>query len=66
MSSNLQKLLKGKYPLGVYYQSWSANWASDPANLDLAKIPDPVNIVILSFVNPSCSYAKGSNGWSGT
>lgn len=64
--SSLQKLLNNQRPLCVYYQSWSANWASDPANLDLTKIPSPINIVILSFVNPSCSYRKGANTWSGT
>jgi chitinase len=63
---SLNKFLKGKYPLGVYYQSWSSNWASTPENSNLSKVQDPINIVILSFVNPSCSYRSGSNSWSGT
>jgi len=55
-----------KNPLAVYYQSWSANWSSSVSNFDLSKIPDSINIVILSFVNPNCSYVSGSNSWTGT
>jgi len=61
-----QKLLKGKRPLGVYFQSWSCSWASSGANLDLAKIPEPINVVFLSFAKPNCSYVKGSNTFTGT
>lgn len=63
---SLNKLLKGKYPIGVYYQSWSANWASDPSNIDLSNIPDPINVVFISFANPNCSYKSGAYSWSGT
>ena len=55
-----------KNPIAVYYQSWSANWSSSVSTFDLSKIPDPINVVILSFVNPNCSYVSGSNSWSGT
>ncbi|GBF95961.1 chitinase [Raphidocelis subcapitata] len=49
-----------------YYQTWSAPWVSVGANMDLANIPGYVNVVILSFVRPDCTYAKGSLTLSGT
>ena len=61
-----EKLLNGKRPLGVYFQSWSCGWANSGANLDLAKVPSPINVVFLSFANPNCSYVKGSMTFSGT
>lgn len=64
--TSLQKILKDSRPLGVYFQSWSSNWASSANNLDLSKIELPINLVFLSFVNPNCSYVKGSNSFSGT
>jgi chitinase len=62
----LKQKLNYKRPLGVYYQSWSSNWASLPESLDLSKISFPTNIVYLSFVNPSCNYISGSNTLNGT
>lgn len=64
--TSLQKILKNSRPLGVYFQSWSSNWASTAPNLDLSKIDLPINLVFLSFVNPNCSYIKGSNTFAGT
>lgn len=55
-----------KKPLAVYFQSWSATWSSSVSTFDLTKIPEPINIVILSFVNPNCSYVSGSNSFIGT
>lgn len=55
-----------KKPLAVYFQSWSATWSSSVSTFDLTKIQDPINIVILSFVNPNCSYVPGSNSFVGT
>jgi hypothetical protein len=82
-----------------YYQTWSANWASTGATMDLARIPAYVNgappasalrpawagsvlcppqhprssnmlslayaaasapVVIVSFLDPACTYTKGS------
>jgi hypothetical protein len=43
-----------------YYQSWSAAWKSTGAQLDLANIPSYVNVVVVSFVQPDCTYTKGS------
>ena len=63
---SFQKLLSGKRPLGVYFQSWSCGWASSGANLDLAKIPPPINVVFLSFAKPNCNYVKGSMSFTGT
>ena len=57
---NIQKKLNNQRPLGVYYQSWSES--ATP----LAQIPSPINLVYLSFANPSCTYTTGSNSWSGT
>jgi mannan endo-1,4-beta-mannosidase len=62
----LTTLLNGKSPIGTYYQSWSANWASDPNNLDLSKIEPPINIVNISFCYANCTYQKGSYSWEGT
>lgn len=64
--TSLQKILKDSRPLGVYFQSWSSNWASSANNLDLSKIDLPINLVFLSFANPNCSYIKDSNSFSGT
>jgi chitinase len=63
---SLQKILLGKRPLGAYYQSWSCPWAGSAANLDLAKIPSPINVIFLSFAKPNGSYVKGSMSFSGT
>jgi len=63
---SLKIRLSGKYGIGIYFQSWSCNWASSGSSLDLSKINLPINIVYLSFVNPSCNYVKGSNVLSGT
>ena len=64
--SILAKKLNGKRPLGVYFQSWSSNWSNSASNLDLTNINKQINIVFLSFINPNCSYIKGSNTFSGT
>jgi hypothetical protein len=64
--NTLQKKLNGKKPIGVYFQSWSSTWCSDVNTFDLAKIDLPINIVFLSFANPSCTYKKGSMSLSGT
>ena len=64
--SILAKKLNGKRPLGVYFQSWSSNWSNTASNLDLTNINNKINIVFLSFINPNCSYIKGSNTFSGT
>jgi chitinase len=64
--SSFQKLLSGKRPLAVYFQSWSCGWVGSGENLDLAKIPSPINVVFLSFAKPNCNYTKGSMTFSGT
>jgi chitinase len=50
----------------VYYQTWSANWASSPANHDLTKIPSNINVVYLAFAQPDMVYTRGSNTFQGT
>eukprot|EP00775_Hariotina_reticulata_P002730 gene2730-3027_t len=50
----------------AYYQSWSAPWAAAGSSLDLAKIPGYVNVVVVSFAQPDCSYTKGSYSLVGT
>lgn len=63
---SLSKLLNGNQPIGAYFQSWSSSWQSDPNKLDLANLSKGINIVFLSFVNPSCSYQSNSFTLSGT
>jgi chitinase len=50
----------------AYYQTWSSPWAGTGANLDLAKTPAHVNVVVISFAKPDCTYAKGSLSFLGT
>jgi len=64
--SLFQKLLSNKRPLGVYYQSWSCPWSGSSDNLDLVKVPSPINVIFLSFAKPNSSYVKGSMTFSGT
>ena len=63
---SLKIRLLGKHGIGIYFQSWSCNWASSGSSLDLSKINLPINIVYLSFINPYCNYIKGSNILAGT
>jgi chitinase len=49
-----------------YYQTWSSPWAGVGAALDLAKTPSHVNVLILSFAKPDCTYTKGSLALAGT
>jgi chitinase len=58
--------LQGKRPFGIYFQSWSSKWTNNAATLDLANIKYPINLVFLSFVNPACTYKRGSNTFSNT
>jgi chitinase len=52
--------------LGVYFESWSCPWTSDPKQLALAKIPDPTTIVFISFCNPDCKYSIGKYSFERT
>lgn len=52
--------------IGVYYQTWSCNWSSDPKKLDLAQIQKPVDIIYLSFANPESTYSPGSCKFQGS
>jgi GH18 family chitinase len=58
--------LKGKVPVGAYFESWACPYSNSAETLSLSKIPNTVNIVFLSFVVPSCKYVKGSNTFKGT
>jgi mannan endo-1,4-beta-mannosidase len=62
----LHRLLNGKSPIGTYYQSWSAPWASTGEAHDLSKISSPINIVYISFCSADSGYIKGSNSFAGT
>ena len=53
-------------PVSVYFQTWSSKWVSVGAMMDLANVPDGVDIVYLSFCMPMCSYLKGSRSFAGT
>ena len=63
--SFVQKL-KGKRPLGVYFESWSSSFATDANFMDLANIKQPINLVFLAFANPACTYTKNSMNFIGT
>jgi hypothetical protein len=52
--------------VGVYFESWSANWATKSEDHTLARIPESINTVYLSFVDPSCNYVHGQRNWNGT
>jgi chitinase len=49
-----------------YYQSWSAGWASEGSQHQLAKLPPYITTVLLSFVRPETSYQAGQQSWAGT
>jgi chitinase len=49
-----------------YYQTWSSPWAGTGANLDLSRTPSHVNVVVVSFAKPDCTYTKGSLSFAGT
>lgn len=51
--------------IGVYFQTWSSQWSSNPASLDLANVAG-YDIIYLAFVTPNCTYVKGSTSWGGT
>ncbi|KAF6265045.1 glycoside hydrolase superfamily [Scenedesmus sp. NREL 46B-D3] len=54
-------------PLNVaYYETWSAAAAATGAQMDLARIPSYINVVIISFAKPECTYTKGSLSFAGT
>lgn len=50
----------GDKEIAVYFQSWSAPWASSGADHSLAKLPPYVTTVLLAFVRPEASYTAGS------
>jgi chitinase len=52
--------------IGGYYQSWSANWQSNPAALSLANIPSYVSHILIAFADPRTNYQAGSNTFGGT
>lgn len=53
-------------PVSVYHQTWSSPWQSDPSKLDFINLNSKITHLIFSFINPNCSYIKGSNSWSGS
>ena len=42
-----------------YFQTWSMNWASDPAKTSLANLPAYFTQVVLSFMKPDATYSGG-------
>eukprot|EP00775_Hariotina_reticulata_P004001 gene4001-4251_t len=45
-----------------YYESWSAKFlpGTVPRTLDISAIPAHVNVIIVGFARPDCTYVKGS------
>ncbi|MBN2751641.1 MAG: hypothetical protein JXQ84_02930 [Rhodospirillaceae bacterium] len=48
-------------PLVAYLLSWSERPAVRPQNTGIARLPDNVNIIILSFVRPDAVYSGGED-----
>ena len=42
-----------------YFQTWSMDWASDPAKTSLANLPAYFTQVVLSFMKPDATYSGG-------
>lgn len=63
---SLEIKLKGRVPVGAYFESWYSPYSKTSAALDLSDIPNTVNIVFLSFVIPSCTYVKDSKNFKGS
>lgn len=52
--------------IGVYWQTWSSRWTSDPSKMDLLDLHPSVNVVYLSFADPRTTYKRGSKSWATT
>lgn len=61
-SPSPSRLPRGPLMVG-YYMSWRP---SSGTTHDLARIPPYVNVVMLSFAKPDCTYSKGSLSFAGT
>ena len=55
----------GKLLVG-YYQTWSDAWKANGADTVLAHLPNYLNIVNLSFMEPNSTYSAGSISLGGT
>lgn len=51
----------GDKEIAVYFQSWSAPWASRGADHQLAKLPPYVTTVLLAFIRPEAAYTAGGS-----
>lgn len=59
LQASLLDNMSGKLYVG-YHESWSDPLVTAGANTRLAKYPAYINVVVLSFVKPDCSYTAGS------
>ena len=50
--------------IAVYFQSWSAPWASTGSQHQLANLPSYVNTVLLAFSRPESAYKAGDSLWT--
>ncbi|KDD72248.1 hypothetical protein H632_c3633p0, partial [Helicosporidium sp. ATCC 50920] len=50
----------------VYFQTWSEAWTADPSAMQLAKLPCFMNMVLLAFARPDCSYDPSSESMADT
>lgn len=50
--------------IAVYFQSWSAPWASTGSQHQLANLPSYVNTVLLAFSRPETDYKAGDSLWT--
>lgn len=52
--------------IGLYFETWSSTWTSDPTNLSLQMTAgQPVTIVNIAFAQPDMQYSSGSFAGTG-
>lgn len=49
--------------IGSYFCSWSSKWAGKKEDVDIKDVES--DIIYISFVQPDCSYTKGSFAGTG-
>ncbi len=53
--------------IGLYFETWSSTWTSDPTNLSQQMTAgQPISTVNVAFAQPNMTYVKGQNTFVGT
>jgi hypothetical protein len=53
--NTLNKSLKGKKHVGIYFQSWCSNFVNNEYNIDLITVEN-FNVCYICYVHPLCNY----------